>query len=75
MPRVNLATLDRLEANEFRQRKQVSQLRAIRRAKHAIRRAHAFQPTTAQSAFSCPDCGGDCKSLMAAMQDSLKGGR
>lgn len=69
MPRVNVATLDRLEAKEFRQRKQVSQLRAIRRGRHQAR--FSAEP----KAFICPDCGGDCKSLMAAIQISLKGGR
>ena len=68
MPRVNLATLDRLEASETRQRKQVSQFRAIRRGRHESRLSASPKP------FICPDCGGDCKSLMAAMQASLKAG-
>lgn len=69
MPRVNPETLDRLEARELRQRQQISQRRAIRRGLHQVR--FSAEPKL----FVCPDCGGDCKTLMVAMQASLKAGR
>jgi hypothetical protein len=37
MQRINLARLDRFEANEVRRRKLTSQLRAIRRGRHQLR--------------------------------------
>lgn len=70
MPRINLQSLDRLESNELRNRKRTSELRAIRRAHH---RTPIARPVV--SAFACTECGGDCKTLMVAMQASLKAGR
>jgi len=37
MQRIQVARLDRLEANEVRRQKRTSQLRAIRRGRHQLR--------------------------------------
>jgi hypothetical protein len=57
MPRINLNEVEQIEANEDRQRKQVSRARAIHRQMRRER--------------TCRQCGGDCQTLLAAMQTFL----
>lgn len=68
MPRINPATFnfEALESRELRQRQSMQEQRAIRMARRSAPRAN--------KPFVCQDCGGDCKTLMAGMQASLKAG-
>jgi hypothetical protein len=70
--KLNLANFNEeaLERRELRERKTIQQQRAIRQASHRSVRAAEPKPK-----YTCPDCGGDCKSMMADMQAVLKGGR
>jgi len=67
MPRINLQTLDQeaVESRELRERRRISEHRNQRRTLHR----------TPKATFVCPDCGGDCESIMLAIQASMKGGR